>query len=54
MKIAEHESELVLTKYTPGPYLTLTGELWGVYCEEFVGNWQHNSIALRRVCYPIT
>ena len=42
---ALHESELVLTKETP--YLTLTGELWGVYCEEFQENWlSYNATAL--------
>ena len=29
----ELKSEFELTKGTP--YLTLTGELWGVYCEYF-------------------
>ena len=33
---AVHKSEFVFT--TDTPYLALTGELWGVYCEEFGGN----------------
>ena len=33
MTEAEHKSELTLTKDTP--YLTLTGELWGVCCDDF-------------------
>ena len=42
---ALHESEFVLTKETP--YLTLTGELWSVYCEEFQENWlSYNGTAL--------
>ena len=32
---------------TDTPYLTLTGELWGVYCGDFGENWLHyNSTAL--------
>ena len=39
------KSDLKLT--TDTPYLTLTGELWGVYCEDFVENWPHyNGTAL--------
>ena len=26
---------------TDSPLLTLTGELWGVYCESFGENWLH-------------
>ena len=37
MTEAEYESEFEYTKYTP--YLILTGELWGVSCEEFGENW---------------
>ena len=33
---AEQKSEFVFTKETP--YLALTGELWGVYCEHFGEN----------------
>ena len=32
----EHKAELVLTKGTP--YITLTGELWGVYREDLEEN----------------
>ena len=31
--VTEVESEVKLTKDIP--YLTLTGELWGIYCEDF-------------------
>ena len=34
---AEHKSGFEPTKYTP--YLTLTGELWVVYCEDLGENW---------------
>ena len=33
---AEHKSEVTITKDTP--YLTLTGDLWGVYCEHIREN----------------
>ena len=33
MTATEHESDFKLTTYTP--LLTLTGELWGVYYENF-------------------
>ena len=40
-----YKSEFESTKDTP--YLALTGELWGVYCEEFEENWPcYNSAAL--------
>ena len=40
-----HKSEFVVTIDTP--YLALTGELWGVYCEGFEGNWpRYNGTAL--------
>ena len=42
---AEHKSEFVLA--TNAPYLTLTGELWGVYYKEFGENWpRYNGTAL--------
>ena len=42
---AEYKSDFVATKDTP--YLALTGELWGVFCEDFVENWLcYNSTAL--------
>ena len=34
---AEYQSEAGSTKDTP--YLTLTGELWGVFCEYLSENW---------------
>ena len=37
MTAAEHVSDFNLT--TDTPHLALTGELWGVYCEDFVENW---------------
>ena len=41
----EHESKFQLTKDTP--YLALTGELWGVCCEDLEENWPlYNSTAL--------
>ena len=40
-----HKSMFVLTKDTP--YLTLNGELWNVYCEDFGENKLHyNDTAL--------
>ena len=38
MTEAQHKSDFELTKDTP--YLTPTGELWGVYCEDLEENWQ--------------
>ena len=32
------KSEFVFIKGTS--YLTLTGKLWGVYCQDFLANWQ--------------
>ena len=29
--------------YNSTPYLALTGELWGVYCEDFGENWPHHN-----------
>ena len=43
--MAECKSNIKLTKDTP--YLTLTGELWGVFCEDFEENWPcYNDTAL--------
>ena len=40
--MAESESDFRITVDTP--YLTLTGELWGVvFCEDFGENWPHNN-----------
>ena len=45
MTTADHTSDLKLT--TDTPYLILTGELYGVFCEDFWENWPHyNSTAL--------
>ena len=45
MAVAEHKSDNELTK--DAPYLTLTGELWGVCCRDLGENWPHyNSTAL--------
>ena len=42
----EYKSEFESTKYTP--YLTLMGELWGVFCEDFGEKRPHYiSTALR-------
>ena len=38
-KEAECESDFNLTRYTP--YLALTSEPWGVYCENFGENWRY-------------
>ena len=35
------ESELNIRITTDTTYLTLTDELWGVYCEDFGENWAH-------------
>ena len=41
----EYKSEFVSTKDTP--YLTLTGELWCAFCEDFGENWSRcNGTAL--------
>ena len=37
MTMAEHKSNIRLTKDTA--YLTLMGELWDVFCEDFEENW---------------
>ena len=43
--VAESESDVRITTVTP--YLALTDELWGVYCEEFGENWpRYNGPAL--------
>ena len=43
--VAESESEFRIT--TDTPYLTLMGELWGVYCEDLGKNWpRYNGTAL--------
>ena len=45
MTEAEYKSKFGPTKYTT--YLTLTGELWGVFCENFGENWlRYNGTAL--------
>ena len=45
MTATEHKSDIKLTADTP--YLTLTGELWGVCHENFEENWPHyNGTAL--------
>ena len=42
---AEFKSDFKLT--TDTPYLALTGELWGVYCEDLWENWlRYNGTAL--------
>ena len=42
---AEYQSDAEFTKYTP--YLTLTGELWGVFCGFLSENWpRYNGTAL--------
>ena len=42
---AKYKSEFESTKYIPD--LALTGELWGVFCENFGENWpRHNGTAL--------
>ena len=43
--VAESESDIKITTVTP--YLALTGELCGVYCEDFGENWpRYNGTAL--------
>ena len=37
MTETELKSDFKLITHTP--YLALTGELWGVYCEDFRENW---------------
>ena len=37
MTAAEHNLDFELTRNTP--YLTLTNELWDVFCEYFGENW---------------
>ena len=45
MTAAERKSDFKLTKVTE--YIALTGELWGVYYENFKENWQrYNDTAL--------
>ena len=41
----KYASEVIFTKDTP--YLTLTDELWGVFCEDLGESWpRYNSTAL--------
>ena len=45
LTVREHKSDFKLT--TDIPYLALTGELWGVYYENFEENWlRYNGTAL--------
>ena len=45
MAAAERKSDFKLT--TDTPYLALTGERWGVYCEYFGENWpRYNGIVV--------
>ena len=45
MTAVEHKSDFDVTKDTP--YLALTGELWGVCCEDLGENWSsYNGTAL--------
>ena len=45
MTAVERKSDSKLTIDTP--YLALTGELWGVHCEELSENWpRYNGTAL--------
>ena len=39
--LRQNINECQITNYTP--YLTLTGELWGVICENSVENWQYSN-----------
>ena len=44
------ECQLDLKLTTDTPYLALTGELWGVYCEDLGKNWpRYSGTALYRV-----
>ena len=46
MTAAERKSDFKLT--TDTPYLALTGDLWGVYYENFEENWpRYNGTALQ-------
>ena len=46
----EYQSDVGSTK--DSPYLALTGEVWGVFCEYFWENWpRYNSIALYFAIY---
>ena len=45
MTAVERKADFKLTTGTP--YLALTGELWGVYCEDLRENWLlYNGTAL--------
>ena len=45
IQVVESESDIRII--TDIPYLALTGELWGVYCEDFGGNWpRYNATGL--------
>ena len=41
---AEYQSDAESTNDTP--YLALTGELWGVYCEYLRENWRQSAVNL--------
>ena len=45
MTATERKSDFKITTYTP--YLTLTGKVWGIYCENFDENCpRYNDTAL--------
>ena len=47
--MAESESNFRIT--TGAPYLALTGELWGVYCEDLEENLNDHVITARHYVY---
>ena len=52
MTEAEHKSGWQITNYTP--YLALTGELWGLFCEDLVEIWsRYNGTALYLCSIPL-
>ena len=51
MTATECKSDFILT--TDTPYLTLTGELWGVYYENFEENGPHYNDTALYFDYPL-
>ena len=46
--LRQNIKQFELTK--DNPYLALTGELWGVFCEDFGKNWTHYNITSLYMC----
>ena len=43
------EHKIDIKHKTDTPYLALTGELWGVCCENLGENWRHRTVVITDV-----